>query len=80
MNILLGPREIHFARKGALDISIADNAIALAQAKHIYEWLHEDCKEHIRTTRYLGIRMEGDFLERRYCPECMAEYRKELGL
>ncbi len=53
--------------------------LALAQAKHIYEWLHEDCKEHIRTTKYLGIRMEGDFLERRYCPECMEEFKKEIN-
>jgi hypothetical protein len=55
-----------------------------AQARKIYEWLHEICIEHNHLQIVGSEEIYKDAacpqFERHDCPECMAEFKKEVGL
>jgi len=56
-------------------------AIALAQARKMYEWWESPCVEHSRTcSDEDGCPTEYEFQHRYLCPECQQSVKEKLGL
>jgi hypothetical protein len=68
--------------QGNITIDIVDyNKMFKAQARHIFERLNEECTDsHYRLGEQLYTRKECGMspIPRGKCPQCMAEFEKEL--